>query len=961
MARLRCLLPVVLLVAVMSAPALSQNADQPPDSNPLRDRDAERLLKVGGELIQAKRYKSAIALLQLLLKPDTSRMFISPDGRDQGAMIGVQAEARRLLSTLPAGAIGFYEEKYGAKARSLESRVAIAAQYPLTRAGIVSEYKLCDSQYRGGQPLPGALGLSRLLKNAEARKLYGPLLHLEAAIAWARAGHRERAIDVLEDLRKSTKSDKVVVDPFHLTLYRKRSEALTWLVKSVGNWNSFRGIDREAWTKPVKPLSPSPADADGIILGEPVWTAKNIQTALLSFEEEKPAETAKKRLAELREKWRKASQLTFPLARPRIIDGRVIHRAGGRLQAVDLKTGKVVWKSFVRDALNRKRPIAKVRAKPVRRYPRNRPPGKPGDNYMTQRAWSDNAATRIGYHQESCLMLSIDPVVAPEFTGQDAAKPEAVSSVWGVDNRFGKLTWQIEATLDPKRPYANTMFLNTPSIIDDRLVGLVEQDGQVSLMTIRQERRRVQQVRRDGTAIPNEFITLIETKQEQSIPLIKPEWPIDDDPVRRFAGDRPIDAAGLIICPITNEGVIAVDRLRKQMVWAYRYRSRSDAVKQRPRVDRVGFPIRPDGRLHLRFEDLKSRWVDSVARYLDGKLLLTPRDSDELHCLDTATGKPIWTVPRGRGLYIAEVVEGRVIVVAEDEVRSYRLSDGKPGWRMPLFTSMPAGFGLRARRYYRLPLQTGEIMSFELRTGVPIARVKVPGKIGLGNLTGTNVVVSQNALHTVAFPNAKDVLAKATATLKKNPNDSAALQIRANYRLQTGRTDAGIADLRKVVKAKPGKESRAMLGTALMMKLRRNYEKSTKLIPEIEKLLTTDQDRIRFHSLLVIEQTHRRQYARALRAIIRMADVERQEPTYLRLRSGGRVRLDRWLRGRVETLTAKLTAKQRKTFDRDIGARAKAVIESKNPQRMQRFLRIFARHPTADRVRLALAELTDLR
>ena len=300
-----------------------------------------------------------------------------------------------------------------------------------------------------------------------------------------------------------------------------------------------------------------------------------------------------------------------------------------------------------------------------------------------------------------------------------------------------------------------------------------------------------------------------------------------------------------------------------------------------------------------------------------------------------------------------------MIVVAESEVRSHRLSDGKPGWRLPLFTDMPAGFGLRAGRFYRLPLQTGEIVSFELTTGVQIARVKVPGKVGLGNLTGTSVVVSQNALHTFAFPNAKDVLAKANAALKKNPNDAAALQVRANYRLQTGRTDEGIADLRKVVKTKPDKENRAMLGFALMMKLRRDYAKSKKLIPEIEKLLTSDQDRIQFHSLLVVEQAHRRQYAQALQAIIKMSDAEPKQPAYLRLRDGGKVRLDRWLRGRIDAMSAKLNAKERTAFDREVRARAKRVIDSKNPQRMRRFLRIFAMHPVANQVRLALAMSLD--
>ena len=561
MTRLRCLVPTVMLIAVMPVFATAQpiqNSKRPPVSNPLRDRDAERLLKVGGELIQAKRYKSAIAMLQLLLKLDASRLFISPDGRNQGRLVGVQAEARRLLSTLPAGAVAIYEQKYGDKAKSLKSPVAVATQYPLTKAGIVAEYKLCDSQYRGGRPLPGALGLARLVKNAEARKIYGPLLHLEAAIAWARAGHRERAIDVLEDLRKNTKSGKIVVGAFHLTLYRKRSEAIGWLLRTVSGWKSFRRIEHEAWAQRAKPLSPSSADAHGIILGKPKWSRDGIRIEYLDAESQVRAKKAQHRLAELRGKWRRARYLTFPVERPRIGPKLVIHRAGGRIQALDRATGRIEWQTFFSDQSYARLIEAKGAFEKNGKVSERE---RQLENYLTQRAWIDVAATHVEVNKGVSISLVTDPLRAPQarvFHAMAPATHRKQNMLICTDNRTGKLIWLIGGPPGTSAPMSGAFFLGTPVNIDDRLVGLVEQDGRISLTTIQQKRRKVQRLRPNGTAVPDKFITLIEPKHEQTIPLLSPEWSIDQDPVRRFAGDRPIDAAGLIICPITNEGVRSI-------------------------------------------------------------------------------------------------------------------------------------------------------------------------------------------------------------------------------------------------------------------------------------------------------------------------------------------------------------------------------------------------------------------
>ena len=75
------------------------------------------------------------------------------------------------------------------------------------------------------------------------------------------------------------------------------------------------------------------------------------------------------------------------------------------------------------------------------------------------------------------------------------------------------------------------------------------------------------------------------------------------------------------------------------------------------------------------------------------RVILTPPESDELHCLDAQSGKLQWKQRRGDSLIAGCADGGNVLLVAIDDVQGLRLADGTAAWeKQPLpAEALPAG------------------------------------------------------------------------------------------------------------------------------------------------------------------------------------------------------------------------------------------------------------------------------
>ena len=73
-----------------------------------------------------------------------------------------------------------------------------------------------------------------------------------------------------------------------------------------------------------------------------------------------------------------------------------------------------------------------------------------------------------------------------------------------------------------------------------------------------------------------------------------------------------------------------------------------------------------------------NRWTDASVTIASGHVLLTPPESNQLHCLNLLDGKLLWQKSREDGIYVGCVHEDKVLVVGRNMVRALGLRDGTP-------------------------------------------------------------------------------------------------------------------------------------------------------------------------------------------------------------------------------------------------------------------------------------------
>ena len=101
---------------------------------------------------------------------------------------------------------------------------------------------------------------------------------------------------------------------------------------------------------------------------------------------------------------------------------------------------------------------------------------------------------------------------------------------------------------------------------------------------------------------------------------------------------------------------------------------------------------------------LASRAVDASVCVADGRVLVTPIDSDSLHCLNLIDGELRWKYKRQDDLYTACVYQGKVILVGRHQVQAIRLADGNPGWEGHVISLSRRRHAQRPRIFHRRPL-----------------------------------------------------------------------------------------------------------------------------------------------------------------------------------------------------------------------------------------------------------------
>ncbi len=636
--------------------------------------------------------------------------------------------------------------------------------------------------------------------------------------------------------------------------------------------------------------------------------------------------------------------LPVPVAEPLILGNRAIFRTLQHIQAVDLQTGETLWKTAQTDA--RLRPVmSQSSARQLEQLSQRGmfAPNGPQTveetrsalgSFLVQRTWRDmtfgvlSGDSRRVYSIENVGLA--DGMYFAKGSRNDPFPPKTYNTMMAFGVAGGQAEWEVGGPrVDNKDPLGGTFFLGSPLPIGEQLFCLGERNNEIALLALQSSTGKLEWEQR----------------------LVMPELSLLANRERRVMGLSPTSGQGVLICPTASGAVVAVDVTRRMLLWAYEYES-----TQTEETLVANMAWQRGGNLEFSHESIhpESRWADCVPIIAQGRVLITPSDSQALHCLDLSTGELQWVVQREQGVYLAGVENGLAIVVGRSQVRAFRLTDGRDAWTTPVSIPLPAGRGFIAEGRLHLPLSTGEVGTVDLKHGRLIARTPTPGGQTLGNLVSAGGRVLFQSVDAIgAFSPWDQMLAEIHNHLKANPHDGQALALRGILRLHRGEDAQAVADLRQAWKLKPTEETRSILVARMLEGLRSDPANFQAYREELRPLIRGSEESLQFLTLTASGANTPESRAEVFRDYLKLARTLGGTNELQKLSESHQVRGDCWLKARIEQLAAKASPQELVEWNTILERELPGLLKNLPALSQQQVLSSFPRLPAVEQAELA--------
>ena len=777
-------------VEVADGEALDRGLDLP------TDRQQERVLDRARRLVSDGAWSDAATLLDEILGADRDSFFKSREARVGGPWSSVKTEAARLIRSLPQAGRTAYELQFRARADRLladaiaaddsTAIVAVARRWFATPAGQRAALLVALEALESGQPLAATAWLERLSAADAATE---PTVALMRAWARDRAGDAAGAAAVLERARAGGRG-VARVGGREVSISFPPDRGLQWLRElggSVGNaagdgeWLQLRGdARRNAVSVASRPL-----------------LVPRYRVPLSRHPEES------RQLDKLRREFADQGTAPWPACAPLAVGGTILARAPLGLLAVDFATGKRIWLQAG------PRAAADASAEGSREAQ-----GRTFDDFTSGGISSDG---RLAFAVETHpVALAGRPMAGDPFMSPRAPAWHGGNTLSAYEITGGRLVWRLPVRPGDASPSAGAIesevwFAGAPLVAGDRLYVLVEQGAELRLDVL---------AATDGRVVWSQ--PLAELDEDHAITGRA-------GAARRLAGATPALGDGVLVCPLGAGTVVAVDVSNRTLLWAYDYargpRDADEAALLNGRLRGLGGGLRGAAVADVQPGRPRAGWCDDGPIIAAGRVLLTPRDSDELHCLDLQDGGLIWKAPRGSRLQVAGVVDGRVVVVARDGVEGLALGNGRPAWRRGFEPGVAAsGRGILTADRLFLPLDAPEVVEIALDDGTIRGRSPARGGAVPGNLVAyRGEVISLGVDAIDVFHQAAAVEARIETAAREPRVPSKEAFWEAQLMLERGAVRAGLERLRDVVRTGDPPPPPDALATALAFALRRDW------------------------------------------------------------------------------------------------------------------------------------------
>ena len=571
-------------------------------------------------------------------------------------------------------------------------------------------------------------------------------------VGWLR-GQTDRAEEVLLSLKKKQPNATVRIADKKVKLFSDDRQAVDWLTAQLGAATSTKAEDSDDWELYRGNPARNATRQGGIPLLNPRWRVSTTTHPILE-----------KALADLRQQYIEQQIAFLPAMHPLAVGNLILMPTARDVLAVDLETGKRLWPirsssdNSLEQLLSSSNGSLRIDAR--------------ANPWLTERFWWDATRGTMASDGRQVYLIK-DLGAAPTSLPANAAMPMFRRRAFNVpsDNQppsnklfacelrtQGKLKWEIGGPSGEEEPkLAGAFFLGPPLPLQDKLYVLAEIKGEIKLCVLDSA---------TGHLDWSQQLAVVEANIQQ-------------DPLRRLVGCTPSYADGVLVCPTSAGAVVAVDIVNRSLLWAYLYARTSQSPQNQiiVRGPAVVFNANVAG-------SPLERWTDASATIAEGYVLITPPESNDLHCVRLSDGEPVWHKPaeRGENLYVACVHRGNVVLVGKRQLTALKLADGKPAWKGESLDlpdgAMPSGRGFASGNDYYLPLTTAEVAQIDLDHGKITARAKshhgaIPGNL----ICCRGQVISEGIDYLESFFQLKPLEQRIAKSLEKNPDDAWRLRI----------------------------------------------------------------------------------------------------------------------------------------------------------------------------------------
>ena len=585
-----------------------------------------------------------------------------------------------------------------------------------------------------GDFLEAALLLSRVQRMNAAPDT---ALILQMAVCYARAGLITDATDVILQLRKDSGAETVNVRGENIRLPGTPAEILEWLKNQTAQSNAAGAIAGGTdWLQPggsYRRLAPRLRGPAGF---RTQWKSNLFEVQDVLYSEQYNPLLAEFRDPVERESLRllQRNSTIVPAGLPLVMGQQAIFRTPFGIRSVNMLSGDLTWEVTRPDS--RLKTILDERAAESEN-------ASSGRDDFGLRAYVDpraqllyqmirtNTASQMAINGRTLFV--VDECANATWNddmggmlGPNGSLSIPSNYIRAYDAESGLFRWEAGGqTQNVALPagqgnlLAGFYFLGAPLVLGQRTYVLAESGEGIFLIQIAEPVALADKAAdADSGLLISDAQASVNPKVVKSQILTVPEYKLPQHPVRKHAGLMPSFAQGMLICPTCDQRIVAVSAEDHSLRWIFRYAGNT-------RVQEIGGEnlVLFGGRdvIDTKSVDMDSRWIDSLARIVNGKVLITPRDSDQLYCLDLQTGLMIWSTPRNVFHAIGTVTSDKVVLVGNQRVAAFSMTDGRLIWSTELRDGVVCGTATSDGTIIQIPTSEPSIVSLDLETGRRLA------------------------------------------------------------------------------------------------------------------------------------------------------------------------------------------------------------------------------------------------